>query len=108
MQIRNLKNYPQDGKHLEAYDIGIPVCITKGEDRYPDYRQLWILDVDDGKSFDFGDFLMDYCGTSKCSWRFKTPEKALEFAKKVYKLYLKAELTKLEYDECNRISHKPF
>jgi len=95
MQIRNLKNYPQNGKFLAAYDLGIPVCITKGEDLFPDSRHLWVLNSDDQKNFDFGDFLFDYCEKGKCSWKFKTSEKALDFAKKVYKQYLFVELAKV-------------
>ena len=96
MLIRNLKNYPQDGKFLEAYGFEPPVSITKGEDRYPDCRHLWVVDPDDHLSRVFGDFFYDYCAEKKCSYKFKTPEKALEFAKKVYKEYLYKELTKLE------------
>jgi hypothetical protein len=95
MQIRNLKNYPQDGKYLEAYGYDIPVCITKGEDEFPRKRHLWAVTSlqYEGR---WGEFLWQYMEKSHCQRFFKTPGKALEFAKKVYKEYLLFELEKLK------------
>lgn len=93
-RIENLDTYPKNGKHLKiVFSCNIPLCITKGEDgRLPQY---WYIDYmyinticDIQSSHYWFTFNLPEQG-------FKNPEKAVEKALKIYKIWLNNQLSLL-------------
>lgn len=87
----NLEDYPQDGNHIELFvsDIDLPFEISKGTDwayeQSPQYRNMWLVYPNNNPFHMSADYKF-----------FKTKEKAVEYAVKEYRKYLKKQLKLLE------------
>jgi len=97
-KIHPRTNYPTDGKFLQLIDLDIPFVITKGEDFLPTKRHLWAIYVyshETGTAF--YDFFRETCTDKEyVTFCFKTPEKAYDYAKKLYVKWLQQELLRLK------------
>ena len=98
--IHKLKNYPQDGKFLEILGFGAPLEITKGEDTFHPHRHFWVVyPSHHSAAHSFHEFFWRNNKDSELpshARMFKTPKKAIEFAREMYCKYLAEEKKKLD------------
>jgi len=93
--FHNLKNYPKDGNFLEILGIDIPVRITKGEDCFKN-RLLWNVYCAEYASNSFKRFFWENVKSDLNAKSFKEHEKAINFAKNIYKKWLLSEIKKVD------------